>query len=208
MSLQRFALGLIVATPGAVAALSDAKSNGFEYLARHAQGDWAKWAPSTNKRTSCVSCQRCSFNKIMGVADHGSGDRTVSGLPAYVTVETVAIQRTTHRAVHIRSQDRHALEQGECLRGWLVAETGAGKEDDRAWRNAGEELRLKFVGENGEVGRGENSRFQERGPVGGAEGGSEEESATFDAQGERDRCGRVRGRGVENGQGRGPPPGR
>ena len=40
MDKQLFALGRIVATPGAVEAMSAAETNGFEYLARHVQGDW------------------------------------------------------------------------------------------------------------------------------------------------------------------------
>ncbi len=42
MSMQLFPLGLIVATPGALDALIAADSNGFEYLARHATGDWGE----------------------------------------------------------------------------------------------------------------------------------------------------------------------
>ena len=40
MDKQLFALGRIVATPGALEAMSAAETNGFEYLSRHAQGDW------------------------------------------------------------------------------------------------------------------------------------------------------------------------
>jgi hypothetical protein len=40
MDKQLFALGRIVATPGALEAMSAGETNGFEYLARHAQGDW------------------------------------------------------------------------------------------------------------------------------------------------------------------------
>ncbi len=42
MSKQLFALGQVVATPGALDAPTAAGSNGCEYLARHAQGDWGK----------------------------------------------------------------------------------------------------------------------------------------------------------------------
>jgi hypothetical protein len=40
MSKALFALGLIVATPGAIEAMSAAATNGFEYLTRHVLGDW------------------------------------------------------------------------------------------------------------------------------------------------------------------------
>jgi hypothetical protein len=40
LSKQLFPLGLIVATPGALEAMSQAGTNGFEYLARHVSGDW------------------------------------------------------------------------------------------------------------------------------------------------------------------------
>ena len=40
MDKQLFALGRIVATPGALEAISTAETNGFEYLPRHVQGDW------------------------------------------------------------------------------------------------------------------------------------------------------------------------
>lgn len=42
MKQQLFALGLIDATPGALEAFRQAQTNGFEYLARHAQGDWGE----------------------------------------------------------------------------------------------------------------------------------------------------------------------
>ena len=42
MDKQLFALGLIVATPGALRAMSAAETNGFEYLARHVSGDWGE----------------------------------------------------------------------------------------------------------------------------------------------------------------------
>lgn len=38
----RFSLGQIVATPGALAALADAKQSALEFLARHARGDWGE----------------------------------------------------------------------------------------------------------------------------------------------------------------------
>jgi hypothetical protein len=41
MSKALFALGLNIATPGALEALSQAGTNGFEYLARHTHGDWS-----------------------------------------------------------------------------------------------------------------------------------------------------------------------
>jgi hypothetical protein len=40
MGKQLFALGRIVATLGALEAMSAAETNEFEFLARHAQGDW------------------------------------------------------------------------------------------------------------------------------------------------------------------------
>jgi len=39
-SAPSFSLGPIVATPGALEALGRNQSNGLEYLARHARGDW------------------------------------------------------------------------------------------------------------------------------------------------------------------------
>lgn len=41
----RFSLGQAVATPGALAALSDAQVSPLPYLARHARGDWGEVGP-------------------------------------------------------------------------------------------------------------------------------------------------------------------
>jgi len=38
----RFALGRVVATPGALAALEEAPQSPLEFLARHASGDWGE----------------------------------------------------------------------------------------------------------------------------------------------------------------------
>ncbi len=40
MSKPLFRLGQIVATPGAILAMSAAGTNGLEFLARHLRGDW------------------------------------------------------------------------------------------------------------------------------------------------------------------------
>ena len=48
MDKQLFALGRIVATPGALEAMSVAETNGFEYLARHVQGDWGDLGQEEN----------------------------------------------------------------------------------------------------------------------------------------------------------------
>ncbi len=40
MSKQLFALGLLVARPAALKALTEVRSTGFEYVARHETGDW------------------------------------------------------------------------------------------------------------------------------------------------------------------------
>lgn len=40
MGKTLFQLGKIVATPGAIEALCQAETIGFEYLARHSRGDW------------------------------------------------------------------------------------------------------------------------------------------------------------------------
>ncbi len=40
--MQKFQLGQIVATPAALAALTDAEANPLEYLQRHAAGDWGE----------------------------------------------------------------------------------------------------------------------------------------------------------------------
>lgn len=42
MSAPRFALGQIVATPGALKALEEAGKSPFEFLDRHASGDWGE----------------------------------------------------------------------------------------------------------------------------------------------------------------------
>lgn len=39
---MRFQLGLVVATPGALAALQSAREDGQRLLARHAAGDWGE----------------------------------------------------------------------------------------------------------------------------------------------------------------------
>ena len=57
MSKPLFALGLIVATPGALDALTAAGSNGFEYLARHAQGDWGELS-AEDKRENDLSVRQ------------------------------------------------------------------------------------------------------------------------------------------------------
>lgn len=41
----QFNLGQTVATPGALAALADAKQTAIEFLARHARGDWGEVDP-------------------------------------------------------------------------------------------------------------------------------------------------------------------
>jgi hypothetical protein len=41
-SQPRFALGQVVATPGALAALREANQTPFEWLARHGAGDWGE----------------------------------------------------------------------------------------------------------------------------------------------------------------------
>lgn len=40
--MQRFPLGQVVATPGALEALKDAGHQPLEFLARHATGDWGE----------------------------------------------------------------------------------------------------------------------------------------------------------------------
>jgi hypothetical protein len=40
MSQSRFALGRVVATPGALEALQEAGQGAMEFLRRHALGDW------------------------------------------------------------------------------------------------------------------------------------------------------------------------
>ncbi len=42
MSPPKFALGAIVATPGAVRALNDSSQSPFEFLRRHVSGDWGR----------------------------------------------------------------------------------------------------------------------------------------------------------------------
>jgi hypothetical protein len=42
MPAPTFRLGMIVSTPGALAALEDAHQTPFEFLARHASGDWGE----------------------------------------------------------------------------------------------------------------------------------------------------------------------
>ena len=42
MSKPLFRLGQIVATPGAMRAMSAAGTNGLEFLARHVRGDWGE----------------------------------------------------------------------------------------------------------------------------------------------------------------------
>jgi hypothetical protein len=40
--MQRFALGTLVATPGALEALEDSGQSPAEFLARHCSGDWGE----------------------------------------------------------------------------------------------------------------------------------------------------------------------
>ncbi len=40
MAMLLFSPGTILATPGALDAMQEAGTNGFEYLARHVRGDW------------------------------------------------------------------------------------------------------------------------------------------------------------------------
>lgn len=49
MATAKFSLGRIVATPGALAALSQANQNPVEFLARHQQGDWGE-VPEDDKQ--------------------------------------------------------------------------------------------------------------------------------------------------------------
>lgn len=44
-NIPKFSLGRLVATPGALAVLSDAKQEPFEFLARHQCGDWGELNP-------------------------------------------------------------------------------------------------------------------------------------------------------------------
>lgn len=40
IATPKFSLGQVVATPGALAALSDAKQGPIEFISRHIRGDW------------------------------------------------------------------------------------------------------------------------------------------------------------------------
>jgi hypothetical protein len=42
MMMGRLPLGRVVATPGALDLLMDAREDAFDYLARHATGDWGE----------------------------------------------------------------------------------------------------------------------------------------------------------------------
>ena len=49
MAKQKFALGRIVATPGALKALATAGENALPYLARHSRGDWGELCDDDKK---------------------------------------------------------------------------------------------------------------------------------------------------------------
>ncbi len=57
MSRQLFGLGQIVATPGALDALTEAGSNGFEYLARHVTGDWGDLSDEDRRENDLSVCE-------------------------------------------------------------------------------------------------------------------------------------------------------
>jgi hypothetical protein len=50
----KFLLGQLAATPGALAALSQANHNPIEFLSRHQQGDWGE-VPAEDKRENDFS---------------------------------------------------------------------------------------------------------------------------------------------------------
>ena len=61
-------LGRVVATPGALKLLTEAGGHPFDYLARHATGDWESCAPSTVARTRspCARATRSSAPTPIG----------------------------------------------------------------------------------------------------------------------------------------------
>jgi hypothetical protein len=59
-------LGRVVATPGALNLLMDSGANAFEYLARHATGDWG---------------ELCSFDRRQNERALRTGERILSAYP-------------------------------------------------------------------------------------------------------------------------------
>jgi hypothetical protein len=63
MKRAKFALGQIVATPGAIAVMKTKGIDGLELWRRHVTGDWVTWTRRTSRRMSYpyrkdfVSCQ-------------------------------------------------------------------------------------------------------------------------------------------------------
>ena len=59
-------LGEVVATPGAIKLLSEAREDAFDYLARHATGDWG---------------ELCTFDRRQNEKDLREGARVLSSYP-------------------------------------------------------------------------------------------------------------------------------
>ena len=55
----RFALGQMVATPGALALLEETGFSALALISRHVHGDWATAAPKTKPPMSCRSSRAC-----------------------------------------------------------------------------------------------------------------------------------------------------
>lgn len=55
-AVQKFPLGRVVATPGALAALQAAGHNPYEFLFRHRQGDWGE-VPEEDRQENELSLQ-------------------------------------------------------------------------------------------------------------------------------------------------------
>jgi hypothetical protein len=81
----RFALGEIVATPGALAALAEAGQTPLEFLARHVVGDWGD-VDAEDGRANDAAC-----------AQEGDADQRDRLLSAYKTAKGTRIWIITER---------------------------------------------------------------------------------------------------------------
>ena len=62
-----FPLGQIVATPGAIEALNEARQSPVEFLARHAQGDWGEDKALNDQAVKDVSRILSAYRTKLGV---------------------------------------------------------------------------------------------------------------------------------------------
>jgi hypothetical protein len=73
MKRAKFAVGQIVATPGALETMKAHNIDGLELLRRHVTGCWVTWTGRTSRRMSCPSRRDSVFCRLTGQGTVNSG---------------------------------------------------------------------------------------------------------------------------------------